>query len=64
LSNWRHASWAIVGSIVGIVVANYHVTTATQALDPERLIERAFSENVALGLYSHNTILPAIALFR
>jgi len=64
LSDWRHASWAVVGSIVGIMVANYHVTTAARALDPERLIERAFSENIALGLYSYNTILPAIALFR
>ena len=64
LSDWRHASWAMVGSIVGIVVANYHVTTAARALDPERLVERAFAENLALGLYSYNTILPAIALFR
>ena len=64
LSDWRHASWAVVGSIVGIMVANYHVTTAARALDPERLIERALSENIALGLYSYNTILPAIALFR
>jgi urea transporter len=64
LSDWRHATWAMVGSIVGIMVANYHVTTAARALDPERLIERAFSENIALGLYSYNTILPAIALFR
>lgn len=46
------------------MVANYHVTTAARALDPERLIERAISENIALGLDSYNTILPAIALFR
>ena len=64
LSDWRHATWAMVGSIVGIVVANYHVTTAARALDPERLVQRAFAENLALGLYSYNTILPAIALFR
>lgn len=50
LSDWRHASWAVVGSIVGIMVANYHVTTAARALDPERLIERSLSENIALGL--------------
>ena len=31
LSDWRHASWAVVGSIVGIMVANYHVTTAARA---------------------------------
>jgi urea transporter len=64
LSDWRHATWAMVGSIVGIVVANYHVTTAARALDPERLIERAFAENLALGLYSYNAILPAIGPFR
>ncbi|AGA25671.1 urea transporter [Singulisphaera acidiphila] len=64
LNDWRHAAWALVGAMIGIMVANYHVTPGMRALDPERLIERAFSDNLALGLYSYNATLPAVALFR
>ncbi len=63
LNDWRHASWVLAGSIVGMLVGNYHATAAASALDPESLVERALSENVALGLYGYNATLAAVALF-
>ncbi len=63
LNDWRHASWVLLGSIVGMLVGNYHATAGARALDPERLVERALVENVALGLYGYNATLAAVALF-
>jgi len=63
LSDWRHASWVLVGSIVGMLVGNHHATAAARALDPESLVDRALTENVALGLYGYNATLAAVALF-
>jgi urea transporter len=63
LHNWRHALWVVAASALGVVVANYHVTPAQRALDPERLVPRFLSENINLGLYSYNATLPALALF-
>ncbi len=63
LSEWRHAVWVVAASALGVLVANYHVTPAQRALDPERLVARFLSENIHLGLYSYNATLPAVALF-
>jgi len=62
LNNRRHAAWILVGSIVGALMGSHHATAATRAIDPERLIERALLENVALGLYGYNAALTAVAL--
>lgn len=63
LSDWRHATWVLVGSLVGMLVGNYHATAAVRALDPERLVDRSLFENVELGLYGYNATLAAVALF-
>lgn len=63
LSDWRHASLVLLGSVAGMLVANYHATEALRALDPERLVDRCLPENVALGLYGYNATLAAVALF-
>ncbi len=63
IGDWRHAAWVAVGAIVGTLLANYHVTAATRTIDPERLVERALTENIALGLYGYNATLAAVALF-
>ncbi len=63
VSNRQHAAWVLVGSIVGMALAGYHVDAAERSLDPERLIERASFENIQLGLYGYNATLVAVALF-
>jgi len=63
LNDWRHASWVLLASVVGMLVGNYHATAAARALDPESLVDRALTENVALGLYGYNATLAAVALF-
>lgn len=63
LSDWRHAVWVVAASGLGVLVANYHVTPAQRALDPEKLAPRFLTENINLGLYSYNATLPAVALF-
>jgi urea transporter len=63
LSDWRHALWVAAGAIFGTLLACYHVTAAARTLDPERLVERALTENIALGLYGYNATLAAVALF-
>jgi len=63
LSDWRHASWVLVASVIGMLVASYHVTPTIRALDVERLVERAQVEVIALGLYGYNATLAAVALF-
>jgi hypothetical protein len=55
----------VAASAVGVLVANYHVTPAQRAIDPERImITRFLSENINLGLYSYNATLPAVAVVR
>jgi urea transporter len=63
LNDWQHASWVLVGSVVGMLVGSYHAVAAARALDPESLVDRALTENVALGLYGYNATLAAVALF-
>lgn len=63
VSDWKHASWVLVGSIIGMLVGSYHATAGARALDPESLVDRALLENVALGLYGYNATLAAVALF-
>jgi urea transporter len=63
LNDWKHASWVLVGSIVGMLMGSYHATVAARALDPESLVDRGLLENVALGLYGYNATLAAVALF-
>ena len=63
LSDWEHAVWVLLGSVVGMLVGSYHATAAARVLDPESLVERALLENVALGLYGYNATLAAVALF-
>lgn len=63
LGNWQHAAWVLAASFIGAQVANYHATAAVRAIDPERLVERALAENIALGLYGYNATLAAVALF-
>ena len=53
----------LVGSVVGMLVGIYHATVAARALDPESLVDRGLTENVALGLYGYNATLAAVALF-
>lgn len=63
VSDWRHAAWVLAGAIIGLLVGSYHLTAAARAIDPERLVERALSENIALGLYGYNATLAAVALY-
>ena len=63
LSDRRHAALVLAGSIVGMLLAWHHTTEATRAIDPERLVDRALLENIALGLYGYNATLAAVALF-
>lgn len=62
LSDWRHALWVVAGAVFGTLLAYYHVTAAARTIDPERLVERALTENIALGLYGYNATLAAVAL--
>jgi urea transporter len=62
LNNWQHASWVLLGSVVGMLLGSYHATAAARTLDPESLVDRALLENVALGLYGYNATLAAVAL--
>lgn len=62
LNNRTHAAWVVIGSIVGMLMGNHHTTAAMRAIDPERLVDRALFENVALGLYGYNATLAAVAL--
>jgi urea transporter len=63
LNDWRHASWVLVGSIVGTLVGYYHSASWAGTVDPESLVDRGLAENVALGLYGYNATLAAVALF-
>lgn len=63
VSDRVHAGLVVIGSVVGMLVANYHVAAGMQALDPERLVERLQSETVTLGLFGYNATLVAVALF-
>ncbi len=48
LNNWRHACWAVVASLVGMLVGMYHQDSS--------------AEVAALGLYGYNAVLAALAL--
>lgn len=63
LNNRTHAAWVLVGSIVGMAMGGHHATAAMRAIDPERLVDRALFDNVALGLYGYNATLTAVALW-
>jgi urea transporter len=63
ISDWKHACWVLLGSIVGMLVAHHHTTAAARALDPESLVDRGLLENIRLGLYGYNATLAAVALF-
>jgi urea transporter len=63
LSNPQHAIWVWLGAVLGALVGAYHASAATRTLDPERLVERALTENIALGLYGYNATLAAVALW-
>ncbi|MBX9627057.1 MAG: urea transporter [Gemmataceae bacterium] len=63
VSNREHAAWVLVGSLVGMLVAGYHVDAAVRSLDPERLVERDHWEIIRLGLFGYNATLAAVALF-
>jgi len=63
VSDRRHAAWVVLGSLVGMLLAGYHVDAAARSLDPERLVERAVYENIQLGLFGYNATLVAVALF-
>ncbi len=63
LSDWQHAAWVVVGATLGTLLGSYHATAVSRALDPERLVDRLLTENVALGLYGYNATLAAVALF-
>jgi urea transporter len=63
ISDRRHAAWVLAGSIVGMLLAWHHTAETTRAIDPERLVDRALFDNIALGLYGYNATLAAVALF-
>ena len=63
LNDWQHASWVLVGSIIGTLVGHYHSASWAGTVDPESLVDRGLPENVALGLYGYNATLAAVALF-
>lgn len=62
ISDRRHAAWVLAGSIVGMLMAWHHTTETTRALDPERLVDRALFDNIALGLYGYNAALAPVAI--
>jgi urea transporter len=63
VNDWKHASWVLVGAIIGMLMGSYNATTGLTALDPESLKQRTLLDNVALGLYGYNATLAAVALF-
>jgi urea transporter len=63
LNDRQHASWVLVGSLVGMMVGNHHATATARVLDPESLVDRTLMQNIALGLYGYNATLAAVALF-
>jgi urea transporter len=63
VNDWKHASWVLLGAIVGMLVGRYNATAGFTALDPESLQQRFLLDNVALGLYGYNATLTAVALF-
>jgi urea transporter len=46
-----------------MLLAWHHTTEAARAIDPERLVDRALFDNIALGLYGYNATLAAVALY-
>jgi urea transporter len=62
LSSWTHAAWVVAGAAIGTLLGGYHAGAVATAVDPERLVSRLLTENVALGLYGYNATLAAVAL--
>jgi urea transporter len=48
LNNWRHAGWAVVASLVGMLVGIYHHDSSAEVAE--------------LGLYGYNAVLAALGL--
>lgn len=63
VSERRHAAWVLLGSVVGMLLAGWHVDAAVRSIDPEQLIPRTQFEVIQLGLYGYNATLAAVALF-
>ena len=63
INNWRHASWVVLASVVGMLLGSFHATASFKTLDPESLVERGLLKNVSLGLYGYNATLAAVSLF-
>jgi len=63
VSDRWHATLVLLGSIAGMLVGVYHFTMGSDAIDPERLIERSSFEIVSLGLFGYNATLAPIALY-
>ncbi len=62
VSDWRHAAWVLTGSVLGMLLGDYHMTPAARTVDAESLVDRGLAESVALGLYGYNATLAAVAL--
>lgn len=63
ISNNRHAGLVLLGSVIGALLASYHVDATHRAIDPEKIIERDLFENIRLGLYGYNAALASVALY-
>lgn len=63
VSDQRHATLVLAGSLVGMLVALYHFTLGADAVDPERLITRKAFDVILLGLYGYNATLAPVALY-
>ncbi len=63
VSDREHGGWVLLGSVVGMLVASYHVAVGADSIDPERLIPRDRFANIELGLYGYNATLAPVALF-
>lgn len=63
LNDRPHAMLVVLGSVIGMLVANYHVAAGMQTIDPEKLIPRSQADTVTLGLFGYNATLVAVALF-
>lgn len=68
VSDKEHAAWVLAGSIVGMLVATYHVTFGTdllnqESVNPETLGSSTQLANIRLGLYGYNATLAPVAVY-
>jgi len=63
LNDWHHGLLVLLGAIVGMLLAVYHFSLGSDAIDPDRLIERKAFDVVKLGLYGFNATLAPVALY-